>query len=64
MSKNSMNKVIIYGFDETDCNVVFPKDDFDEAYLKMLNFTEVRNRIVTALTNALTSKEFSYIPHS
>ena len=64
IAKNSQNKIIIYVFDEVQTKKVFPIDEFDEAYMKMLNFMEVRKRIQKAITEELINKPLCFNPHS
>lgn len=64
IAKNNQNKVIIYVFDENQTKRVFPVDEFDEAYMKMLNFVEVRKRIQKAIVDELVNKPLSFNPHS
>lgn len=64
IGKNNNNKISVYAFDENNTKKVFPVNEYDEACLKMLNFVDMRKRVSNALVEELTSKEFSYIPHS
>lgn len=64
IAKTNQNKVIVYVFDENQTKKVFPIDEFDEAYMKMLNFVEVRKRVLKAITDELINKPLSYNPHS
>lgn len=64
IAKNNQNKVIIYAFDEKDTVKVFPTDEFDEAYTKMLNFVEVRKKIARTISDLVCSKELHFYPHS
>ena len=61
---NNQNRIILYSFDERDTKKVFPVDEYDHAYLKMLNFTEIRKRIITNLNTEIMNKPFSFNPHS
>lgn len=64
IAKNSLNRAIFYTFDENQTKKIFPLDEFDEAYMKTLNFVEVRKKIMKGLIDELINKPFSYLPTS
>lgn len=64
IAKNNQNRVIIYAFDENDTTKIFPTNEFDEAYTKMMNFVEVRKTIVKKITELVIKKELRFYQHS
>ena len=63
-SMNSQNRAILFVFDEKQTKKIFPVDEVFEAYLKMLNFVEVRRHIIAAVDREMIGKELSFNKHS
>lgn len=61
---NNQNRAILFVYDETQTKKVFPVDEVFEAYLKMLNFVEVRKHIIAAVDREMINKELSFNHHS
>lgn len=64
LSQSTNNTVTFLCFDELTAKKIFPCEQLDEAYVKMMNFTKVRELIMTRIMDYLDTKELVTEKHS
>jgi len=57
VSQSENNQVLFYYFNESECELIFPCDNFDRAYVKMMNYSQIRTIITTRIMDALTKMQ-------